>query len=200
MVKYPLERVVSYRFLALIVLIIFYGIYFTKMFLQRKKGIRTNQIGTRKEGEIHKVEMLMSFATVAVVIVQIVSILFNINSMPSGARFAGFLVGMLGDCIFLISILFMKDSWRAGIPEKDKTKLVTNGIYAFSRNPAFLAFDLMYIGMLLMYFNIFMLVFTVLTVVTLHFQILQEEIYLEKNFGEEYKEYRKRVFRYLGRK
>ena len=40
----------------------------------------------------------------------------------------------------------MKDSWQAGIPDKDKTELVTTGIYRFSRNPAFLGFDLMYVG------------------------------------------------------
>lgn len=44
---------------------------------------------------------------------------------------------MLGDMIFLVSVLCMKDSWRAGIPDKDRTKLVTTGIYRYSRNPAF---------------------------------------------------------------
>lgn len=35
--------------------------------------------------------------------------------------------------IFLLSVLCMKDSWRAGIPDKDKTELVTGGIYRYSR-------------------------------------------------------------------
>ncbi len=43
----------------------------------------------------------------------------------------------------------MKDSWRAGIPDSDKTELVTTGIYKYSRNPAFLGFDLQYMGVLL---------------------------------------------------
>lgn len=43
----------------------------------------------------------------------------------------------------------MRDSWRAGISETDKTELVTEGIYQISRNPAFLGFDLLYIGILL---------------------------------------------------
>ena len=43
----------------------------------------------------------------------------------------------------------MRDSWRAGIFETDKTKLVTEGIYQISRNPAFLGFDLLIIGTLL---------------------------------------------------
>lgn len=68
------------------------------------------------------------------------------------------LSGMLGDMIFLVSVLCMKDSWRAGIPDKDRTKLVTTGIYRYSRNPAFLGFDFMYVGLLLMYFNLSMFV------------------------------------------
>ena len=43
----------------------------------------------------------------------------------------------------------MRDSWRAGISETDKTELVTEGIYQISRNPAFLRFDLLHIGILL---------------------------------------------------
>ena len=35
---------------------------------------------------------------------------------------------------------------------------------------------------------------------TLHLQILQEERYLEGVFGEPYRAYRTRVFRYLGRR
>ena len=107
---------------------------------------------------------------------------------------------MLGDQIFLLSVLCMKDSWRAGIPDKDKTELVTSGIYRFSRNPAFLGFDMMYFGVLLMYCNLLTGFFTAFAVVMLHLQILQEEKYLAGVFGKEYREYRKRVFRYLGRK
>jgi protein-S-isoprenylcysteine O-methyltransferase Ste14 len=42
----------------------------------------------------------------------------------------------------------MKDSWKAGISEIDKTELVTEGIYQISRNPVFLGFNLLYIGIL----------------------------------------------------
>ena len=43
----------------------------------------------------------------------------------------------------------MRDFWRAGISETDKTELVTEGIYQISRNPAFLGFDVLYFGILL---------------------------------------------------
>lgn len=141
----------------------------------------------------------MSIATFCIVPVQIVSIALNLSWLPISARFTGFLTGMLGNLIFLISVLTMKDSWRAGIPEKDKTKFISTGIYAFSRNPAFLGFDFMYIGVCLMFCNPVMIVLTVFAIVMLHLQILQEEVYLRNTFGETYLQYRKRVFRYLGR-
>lgn len=49
--------------------------------------------------------------------------------MPPNARFTGFLIAILGDIVFLVSVICMKDSRRAGIPDKDKTTLVTTGIY-----------------------------------------------------------------------
>ena len=66
------------------------------------------------------------------------------SHLPVNARFTGFCVGMMGDVIFLLSVLCIKDSCRASIPDKDKTELVTIGIYRFSRTPAFLCFELLY--------------------------------------------------------
>lgn len=196
----PAEQRLSDCVPGLIVLALFYGIYFAKTLAQKKRGIKTRQIGSRKEREIHRVETLMSIATLCAPASHLISIFLDWSLLPSGARFTGFCLGMAGDLIFLISVLKMKDSWRAGIPEKDKTELVTDGIYKFSRNPAFLGFDFMYIGMMLMFFNPLTVVFSLFATVTLHMQILQEESFLEKTFKEPYSEYKATVFRYLGRK
>lgn len=195
-----LENNLSFKLMAIFILAVFYAIYFGKMIIQKKKGITTHQIGKRKEKKLHTVETLMSVATFSVVIIQLLSIFFDWNIMPSGARFTGFCIAGIGDIFFLISVTYMKDSWRAGIPKKDKTKLVTDGIYKFSRNPAFVGFDFMYIGILLMFFNIGTLLFSLFSIVMLHLQILQEEKYMAKTFGEEYLEYKKKVFRYIGRR
>ena len=128
------------------------------------------------------------------------SIGFEWSHLPANARFTGFCVGILGDLIFLLSVLCMKDSWRAGIPDGGRTKLVTDGVYRYSRNPAFLGFDLMYIGIFLMYCNLLTGMFTVFAIVMLHLQILQEERYLTAAFGAEYLDYRHQVLRYLGRR
>ena len=194
------EEHMPYAALCLVVLALFYGIYFTKVLLQKRRGIQTRQIGRRKEKTIHTVELCMSAATLGVVAAQLLSVVLGWSLLPAGARFTGFCTGLLGDFIFLLSVVCMKDSWRAGIPDTDKTELITTGVYRFSRNPAFLGFDFMYIGVLLMYFNLLTAVFTLFSIVMLHLQILQEERYLTAAFGEPYTEYKKHVFRYLGRK
>ena len=194
------EEHMPYAALCLGVLALFYGIYFTKVLLQKRRGIQTRQIGRRKEKTIHTVELCMSAATLGVVAAQLLSVVLGWSLLSAGARFTGFCTGLLGDLIFLLSVACMKDSWRAGIPDTDKTELITTGVYRFSRNPAFLGFDFMYIGVLLLYLNPLTAVFTLFSIVMLHLQILQEEQYLTAAFGEPYTEYKKHVFRYLGRK
>ncbi|MDO4342633.1 MAG: isoprenylcysteine carboxylmethyltransferase family protein [Eubacteriales bacterium] len=190
----------TYALLTLLVLAVFYGIYFAKALLQKRRGIHTRQIGRRKEKSIHTVELLMSIATLGVVAAQLLSIVLDWSCLPAGARFSGFLVGLLGDLFFLLAVVCMRDSWRAGIPDKDKTALVTTGIYKVSRNPAFLGFDLQYLGVLLLYCNPLTAVFSLFAIVMLHLQILQEERYLTEAFGAPYRTYCRRVFRYLGRR
>ena len=170
------------------------------MILQSKKGITTNQIGRRKEPKLHTIETLMKIATYIIVPAQLISILYGSSLLANFWRTIGFILGLGGDFIFLASVICMRDSWRAGIPENDQTELITSGIYRYSRNPAFLGFDLMYLGVLLLYFNIFTCLFTIFAITTLHLQILQEEKYLPQAFGSAYLNYTKTVHRYFGRK
>ena len=72
-----LEEKLPYWLLALVVLALFYGIYFGKMLLQKRRGIRTHQIGLRREKKLHLVETLMSVATFVIVPAQLASIAFG---------------------------------------------------------------------------------------------------------------------------
>jgi protein-S-isoprenylcysteine O-methyltransferase Ste14 len=110
--EYPVEEILSYPLPALFVLAVFYGIYFAKMLAQKRRGIRTRQIGQRKEKSIHTVELLMSMATLGVVIAQLVTIAFGWSCLAANARFTGFVIGMLGDLIFLLSVLCMNRRLR----------------------------------------------------------------------------------------
>ena len=190
----------GFQLAALAILLLSYGIYFTKQLAQKRRGIQTRQMGRRKEKDLHRVEVLMAAATGLIVPVQLLSIGFQWSHLLSGVRALGAVLGLVGDGIFLIAVLTMRDSWRAGIPETDRTEFVSTGIYRYSRNPAFLGFDLMYLGILLLFFNLPLLLFTLWAMVMLHLQILQEERYLPTVFGTAYATYQKQVCRYLGRR
>ena len=116
-------KTLPFRLMALLVLAGFYAVYFIKMLRQRRRGIRTNQLGRRREKTLHRVELLMKCATYAVVPAQLLSVALDWSLLPCGLRLAGFAVGLLGDGIFLAAVLCMKDSWRAGIPENGRTSL-----------------------------------------------------------------------------
>ena len=188
-----------FQITAIILLLIFYGCYFGKMISQKKKGIQTDQMGKGKTGIVRFIEITMKIATLSVPVVEVVSICLNTAHLSVWARYAGGAIAILGDLIFICSVLTMRDSWRAGISKTDKTKLVTSGIYQISRNPAFLGFDLVYLGVLLMFFNWILLAVSVFAALMFHLQIVNvEEDFLMVTFGDEYLDYRKKVHRYIG--
>lgn len=189
------------KILGIVILIIFYSIYLGKMILQKKKGIQTDQIAKNKQkNKVFYIELLLKIATYTVVIIEIISIFAVQSQLPQVFIISGAVLGIIGDIIFAAAVFTMKDSWRAGIAENDETQIITNGIYKFSRNPAFLGFDCVYIGFVLMFFNLPLFCFSIFAITMLHLQILQEEQYLAKAFGDVYINYKNKVYRYLGRK
>lgn len=183
---------------ALAVVAAFYAAYFTKMMLQRRGGVKTDQIGKgSKPRKVLVVERLMKIATYSVVAAEVVSVGFDFRMWRSHYAWLGIGIAAAGVAVFIVAMVTMRDSWRAGIPAEDKTELVTAGIYSISRNPAFLGFDLVYIGLLISFFNYIHLLFAAFAAVMLHLQILQEEKFLEAAFGEKYAEYKKRTGRYF---
>lgn len=197
------------KIIGIVILLIFYSIYLGKMALQKRKGIQTNQIAKgKKKDKVFYIETILKIATYSVVLVEVISIYkFDRAGLASVGfksfdtfSIAGAIIGFIGDGVFAMAVLTMKDSWRAGLAKGDETKIVTNGIYKISRNPAFLGFDCVYLGILLMFFNWVLLVFSAFAIIMLHLQILQEEQYLPDVFGEEYISYKEKVCRYIGRK
>jgi protein-S-isoprenylcysteine O-methyltransferase Ste14/uncharacterized SAM-binding protein YcdF (DUF218 family) len=189
----------TYRLIALFWLAVFYGIYFAKMLIQKRKGIVTNQIAKSKvHDKSYYIEMVMKYATIAAPVAEIISIVLGTSGLTIIWRVIGIHLAFLGDLVFLMAVVTMKDSWRAGVAREEKRGLIKSGIYKYSRNPAFLGFDMVYIGVMLMFFNPVLFVITAWAMVMLHLQILQEEEYLEGEFGEEYREYKAQTSRYAG--
>ncbi len=183
------------------VMIAFYGCYFIKMFLQKRKGIQTDRLGKGKHGMVKYIEVFTKAFAYLVPFVEVLSIFWIRPISLKHANYVGAVISVMGVFVFFASVAVMKDNWRAGVSEKETTELVTGGIYSISRNPAFLGFDLVYIGILLMFFNWFLFAVTAVAVMMLHLQIVNvEEPFLISAFGEEYLVYKKKVNRYIGRR
>ena len=179
----------------------FYICYFLKMISQRKKGINTDQLGKGKVGFVKFIEIVLKIITCVLPFIQLISIVSYKENVCVSLKVVGVVITAMGVAAFIISVLQMKDNWRAGVQREDKTNLVMTGIYSISRNPAFLGFDLMYIGILFTYFNWYLCLATVIAVLLFHFQIVNvEEDFLIEAFGNEYLQYKSKVCRYLGRK
>lgn len=192
-----------FNIFGLILLAIFYGCYFIKMLIQKKQGIQTNQLGKGKMGTAKYIEISMQICSLLLPLVEIISIFMPLSNFKLTliTRLLGLVFSTSGTVFFVISVITMKNSWRAGVSESEKTELVTNGIYKISRNPAFLGFDLVYIGFVMMFFNWLLVFLSVITIILFHLQITKvEEPFLIKVFGSDYEEYKKSVCRYLGKK
>lgn len=182
---------------AILLLLFFYTVYIGKMIAQRRRGIQTDQMAQKKRGTLFYIELVLKMSTYTVVVVEVLSIAINTTVFPQAVRILGVTLAVLGDIVFSLAVWTMRDSWRAGIAQEDKTEMVTTGIYKLSRNPAFLGFNLVYIGILLIFFNWILCAITILAMVMLHLQILQEEKYLPTVFGEDYLTYKSKVGRYF---
>lgn len=164
-----------FRNIALTLMAVFYACYYIKLLGQKKKGIKTTQIGHGKTGFVKWVECTMLVSTVLAVVVELVSIALGMAMLPEAVRWIGAGVAVLGVIVFITAVITMRDSWRAGVPDSDKTELVTHGIFRISRNPAFLGFDLLYIGILLMFFSWVLFVVSAFAALMFHLQIVNVE-------------------------
>ena len=74
---------------------------------------------------------------------------------------------------------------------KKVNKLITSGIYKYSRNPMYLGLLMIVISTSIFYLNIFSITTPILFVCWINrFQIKREEIFLTEKFGKEYMSYK----------
>lgn len=193
--------------LSLILFIIFLFSYSLKLvILYKKNRINANVLAKgKKDNKIKAVETAVRTSTFIWGLTWLVEI-FTGQSINKSlyvlynstiASYIGILVIVTGVCIFLTAMISMKTSWRVGIDKSTKTKLVTYGIYNYSRNPAFVGFDLMFLGLFLTYPNLWTLLVLIANIISIHRLILEEEKHLESLFGKEYTLYKEKTSRYL---
>ena len=91
----------------------------------------------------------------------------------------------------------MKQSWRIGIDEKNKTDLISNGLFSLSRNPIFLGMIVSTLGIFLIIPDTITFFIAATSYIVIQIQIRLEEDHLSKQHGTIYQEYRRKVKRLL---
>ena len=91
----------------------------------------------------------------------------------------------------------MKDSWRIGIDQDAKTRLIIHGLFRFSRNPIFLGMTVSLVGFFLLFPTLIAFLFLTTGSLLMQIQIRLEEEYLVRQHGQIYLAYKKRVARML---
>ncbi|MFY0654377.1 MAG: DUF1295 domain-containing protein [Cyclobacteriaceae bacterium] len=91
----------------------------------------------------------------------------------------------------------MSKSWRIGIDYNEKTELISNGLFKYSRNPIFLGVLISYLGTFMIIPNILSFSILLVTFVTIQTQVRLEEEYLEDVQGQHYLDYKLLVRRWL---
>jgi protein-S-isoprenylcysteine O-methyltransferase Ste14 len=172
------------------------------MVILKKQGITVDVLGKGdKPKKVANIEIILKVATYIGAFIKFISICFPSCIWSLKASLPSQIIGMLltfcGLTFFIASIIIMQNNWRAGYDKKQDTKLVTNGIYRISRNPAFVGFDLLYIGCAVAFPNVVLIFIAFIAIIAFHFQIINEEKFLTEKFGQDYMDYKRRVRRYL---
>jgi len=188
---------------ALLILTVFYASFFIKAIMMKRRGIDSNLLGKgQKPEKARRVEQRLKAVTYAGATLQFAGLFLAGKIWGLTAfrppQYLGLLLAAGGCAFFIAAMRAMKNNWRSGCAKGQNSSLVVSGPYKISRNPAFVGFDLLYIGYTFIFPNILSLTLLVLAVVTFHQQILEEEGFLEKTFGQEYRQYKAKVQRYLG--
>ena len=109
----------------------------------------------------------------------------------------GLTIGILGLSICFIAQKTMGASWRVGIDKDAETNLVANGIYLYSRNPTYLGLFLVCAATFFIFPTMSFLIWVVIFILILEFQVRLEEEYLSEKHGEAYSDYCKDIKRYI---
>jgi len=185
-------------YFAALTIVLMLGMVLTRVLLMRSRGIEA-----MKFGKIDKTDFLIPpFALFYFYLV-----FANAFGFPSvstqdffhseGIAWVGVFFCLAGLSLLLWSLVSFGQSFRVGIDAEHPDKLITSGVFAFSRNPIYVAFALILLGQFLIFPNWILLVYLGAGTWLFHRQVLREEDYLQKHYGREYLEYCNRVRRYL---
>ena len=100
--------------------------------------------------------------------------------------------------IVISAVLALRRGRTAFDARRPTTTIVSDGAFQYSRNPTYLSLTLLYFGASLLIDSLWVLVMLVPAVALIQWGVIfREERYLEQEFGEEYRNYARRVRRWI---
>lgn len=125
--------------------------------------------------------------------------------LPFALPEAGLVHWIIAGSLILIGLALagagIRNFSRAGtpVPTNQPTRtLVTTGIHGWTRNPIYLGMFLVYGGIGVAARSPWILIFTLPLAITIRYGVVaREEAYLERRFGDAYRDYKTRVRRWL---
>ena len=192
--------------LLIFLLIYFFLVFFLRSFLLWKKtGINplTFKNGDDAHGFNGKVFSLISILELIIISIYAFSNNWREYLLPLW-YLENPILHKIGWVMLFLSLLIvwvaqsqMANSWRIGIDEENKTELVTNGLFKYSRNPIFLGIMVANIGLFLILPNAFTMLIVALSTISINTQIRLEEEHLEKTHSDIYIQYKNKVRRWI---
>tara|TARA_B100000123_G_scaffold227956_1_gene177076 strand:+ start:1548 stop:1991 length:444 start_codon:yes stop_codon:yes gene_type:complete len=139
-----------------------------------------------------------------IVLVLIVSIYFSskkidLINIPLQLEISIFILSA-GILIFVNPVLqFIKSKTTVNpIQFEEVNKLVTSGIFKYSRNPMYLGMLMIVLSTSIFYLNVYSILTPLLFILWINkFQIKREEEFLIEKFGDEYLSYKKKTRRWI---
>jgi len=114
------------------------------------------------------------------------------------ARWIGLAFVALFFVLAFPAVLLMRGAGTSLRPDEPTKVLITAGPFRYTRNPIYLSFASLYIGTSLVLNALWPLVLLPIVLVVMDRAVIaREEAYLERKFGETYRQYKARVRRWL---
>jgi protein-S-isoprenylcysteine O-methyltransferase Ste14 len=112
---------------------------------------------------------------------------------------AGIALGIVALALGLWAVVTMRSAGTNVDPTRESTTIVMAGPFRYTRNPIYVGFDLLFVGVTLALNDWWGLVVLVPLLVVMHVGVIRrEERYLERKFGGDYLRYKYDVARYVG--
>lgn len=121
----------------------------------------------------------------------------TIIDFPEFVDYIGIILLFSGLTLAELTSFKLKKDLIFGLSDSKSHQLQTKGVYSFSRHPFYMGFLLILISSVLFVPNIFNIILLMISWILHHFIMIKEEEFLTAKYGDEYKEYTKKVRRYI---